>query len=1085
MKRALAFLIAVILAVSNIGIAFADIGMEPDLTVKVFVGDDEVYFPDVQPFISDSGRVMIPIRFVNQCLGATVYWNHDETTATIDRVAYPGQPTEQRVLVSMTIGDNFYRANGNSYTVDTPVQAVPGDRIVLPGAYIAQPYKDVYYIAKLNGNVLEAHYYLNSLPSNIDLNDNYESNLEHILINGKNNLTFNVTSNGEPLQNATISLDGVSLRTTSWYGEATLSNISNGIYNWEVGLNGYEPQSGTMTLNSDQTVNVDLIKKPDIRSIILGVFDNIPYNDGSGQMASGKAVEGATVKVNGETFITNNSGQVNLTSLPDGEYICTITKDGFYPKTEPIKIASVVPWFNQHINVTINTMPRVIFNVTSNGTAIQNANVNVDFKSYTTDISGNAVTIGLINNNYTYTISKTGYVTKTGTFAMNGSDMTINVSLEEALTFTLNIASNPIGGGIITGGGTYNQGDTAIINVTSNAGYRFVKIDIDGTEYFTSIMTVLMDENKTITVYFEPIPILGTVTVNYIDATTGERFRNSDIIPNRPIGIFTFTAGKEISGYELIGNATRTVNITPDNLNITLDYLYNKKEVPVTKGTIKINYTDESGKQLLPSETNEYEAGTYTFKNKTIDSYIVLEPSTQEITIAAGENKTITFVYKAIKGELKVSFKDDMTGNKVTDDVTITDIPMGKFQYTVSKVIDGFTLVGDTVRNIVFTAADHIKSIDILYKKNEVTVEPNPPSKPPVEVPVAPTPEPSKPSQQTNPTTPETNEPNKPVITPSEPETTITPEPEKPDEPVVTPSEPVKPEPPVTPVKSEETKPIKPDVTPEPTKTVKNKVESVPEHVQPEPILEDSEKEKVQSEPELSGTITGRIIFENGKPLANARIELHSDPISTYTDKDGYYIFKDVPLGTHKIYLADERYSKELIELQEIQVNIGKEKSIINNSKIHSMINVEKKIEAGEVEISKQNLEQNVTLVLKGFKPKTKLPIVPIAVVSVTCIIVTSTLCILRKNLYVYALIDNRLLSKKKIKAAKTTFIQLNKEIDLVGKDNIRLLFNKGITRKLIGKEITIINGKEIVVKITVPYELSDTLNIDLRNHNL
>ena len=61
------------------------------------------------------------------------------------------------------------------------------------------------------------------------------------------------------------------------------------------------------------------------------------------------------------------------------------------------------------------------------------------------------------------------------------------------------------------------------------------------------------------------------------------------------------------------------------------------------------------------------------------------------------------------------------------------------------------------------------------------------------------------------------------------------------------------------------------------------------------------------SEPEY-GTVSGYLTDENGNPIPNVLVELHSDVRQTYTDADGYFEFTDVPAGEHMIYILDDRF---------------------------------------------------------------------------------------------------------------------------------------------------------------------------------
>lgn len=51
--------------------------------VKVTLDGNEIYFPDAKPFIDERNRVLVPIRFVSEALGALVDWENESRTAVI------------------------------------------------------------------------------------------------------------------------------------------------------------------------------------------------------------------------------------------------------------------------------------------------------------------------------------------------------------------------------------------------------------------------------------------------------------------------------------------------------------------------------------------------------------------------------------------------------------------------------------------------------------------------------------------------------------------------------------------------------------------------------------------------------------------------------------------------------------------------------------------------------------------------------------------------------------------------------------------------------------------------------------------
>ena len=55
-----------------------------------------------------------------------------------------------------------------------------------------------------------------------------------------------------------------------------------------------------------------------------------------------------------------------------------------------------------------------------------------------------------------------------------------------------------------------------------------------------------------------------------------------------------------------------------------------------------------------------------------------------------------------------------------------------------------------------------------------------------------------------------------------------------------------------------------------------------------------------------TGTVKGRLLDKYGKPIAGATLVLRSSPITTVTDSDGYFEFKNVPAGSHRLYMVGD-----------------------------------------------------------------------------------------------------------------------------------------------------------------------------------
>ena len=76
MKRAVSILLMVVIMTMCVNVS-------AQTDVKVTLDGNEIYFPDTKPFIDQRDRVLVPIRFVSEALGALVDWENESRTAVI------------------------------------------------------------------------------------------------------------------------------------------------------------------------------------------------------------------------------------------------------------------------------------------------------------------------------------------------------------------------------------------------------------------------------------------------------------------------------------------------------------------------------------------------------------------------------------------------------------------------------------------------------------------------------------------------------------------------------------------------------------------------------------------------------------------------------------------------------------------------------------------------------------------------------------------------------------------------------------------------------------------------------------------
>ncbi|MBC1669517.1 MucBP domain-containing protein [Listeria welshimeri] len=218
-------------------------------------------------------------------------------------------------------------------------------------------------------------------------------------------------------------------------------------------------------------------------------------------------------------------------------------------------------------------------------------------------------------------------------------------------------------------------------------GYDFKEVQGDATGEFTTkaqVVTYIYAQT--------PTPVeQGTVTVNYQDEQ-GNAVAPTETLKG-DIGETYTTVQKDITGYdfkEVQGDATG--EFTTKTQVVT--YIYAQTPTPVEQGTVTVNYQDEQGNSLAPSETLKGDVGTtYTTVQKDITGYDFKEVqgnATGEFTTKA---QVVNYIYaKTVtpveQGTVTVNYQDEQ-GNSLAPTETLKG-DVGTTYATVQKDITGY-----------------------------------------------------------------------------------------------------------------------------------------------------------------------------------------------------------------------------------------------------------------------------------------------------------------------------------------------------------------------------------------------------------
>lgn len=172
--------------------------------------------------------------------------------------------------------------------------------------------------------------------------------------------------------------------------------------------------------------------------------------------------------------------------------------------------------------------------------------------------------------------------------------------------------------------------------------------------------------------------------------------------------------------------------------------LTDKETTPSKKGSVTLNYLDESGKQILSSEILEGLLGSpYNAPAKTIDNYRLSRIEGNNSGFFTDKNIVVNFIYKKSQGQGQVTVRHLSTGGNQLSSEEVLYGNIGSNYSTRSKSISGYRLktVEGASESGQFINGNLI--VKYIYERKTDTKDPKDPKpeqpKPPIEKPTPPT----------------------------------------------------------------------------------------------------------------------------------------------------------------------------------------------------------------------------------------------------------------------------------------------------------------------------------------------------------
>ncbi|MBC1465839.1 MucBP domain-containing protein [Listeria welshimeri] len=213
--------------------------------------------------------------------------------------------------------------------------------------------------------------------------------------------------------------------------------------------------------------------------------------------------------------------------------------------------------------------------------------------------------------------------------------------------------------------------------------------NIEGYTYVGYIHTSKNDTTPT------PPVEQGTVTVNYQDEQ-GNSVAPSETLKG-DVGKTYKTVQKDVEGYdfkEVQGNTTGEFTTKAQVVN----YIYAKTVTPVEQGTVTVNYQDEQGNSVAPTETLKGDVGeTYTTVQKDVEGYDFKEVQGNTSGEFTKESQVVTYIYTQIPvpaANLTIEYLDE-NGNQIHEPKIISG-NVGD-PYDVTGDLDELQIEGYTI----------------------------------------------------------------------------------------------------------------------------------------------------------------------------------------------------------------------------------------------------------------------------------------------------------------------------------------------------------------------------------------------------
>ena len=168
-----------------------------------------------------------------------------------------------------------------------------------------------------------------------------------------------------------------------------------------------------------------------------------------------------------------------------------------------------------------------------------------------------------------------GIVSETAEYTFTANSATTLTANFERTTYTISVTASPATAGTVTGGGTYNEGETVTLTATPNSGYEFVNwtsgtttVSTDATYSFTANASAEYIANFRTAA---PTTFAVTTTANPAEGGTA----TFAVGTNPATTSATVASGTEVTLYAVANDGYRFVNWTKGGMEVSTNATHN------------------------------------------------------------------------------------------------------------------------------------------------------------------------------------------------------------------------------------------------------------------------------------------------------------------------------------------------------------------------------------------------------------------------------------------------------------------------------------------------------------------------------